>query len=138
MNKILLGLMAFFFVGCTSPMLDTFLGNPEDITLSTFKAASDQSYPPYQGEVKLLKSTPKGSVVIGRVRIADDTYDWDDLIADMKERAAKQGANALVITQKKEEKKEEGSETELGDVRASHYRMYYEKQMEGIALKIPE
>lgn len=134
MKKMVFMVTLLFFFGCASSSTNLFWGDPEDLTKSEFKPFDNEVYPPFQGEVRVLKKIPPGAFIIGKVHVTDETGEWEELVADMKERAARQGADAIVITKRNEERKEKGESASVGEVTMPSYRVYYEKHLEAVAL----
>ena len=108
-----------------------------DVTLSEFKRTGPKQ-PPYTGTVQVVDKEPPGSVQLGVVWVSGQDYEWEELIDDMKQRAAKAGANAIMVTERKEVKKEEGDKFRDGKVSGSYYRQYYEKHMRATAFRTPD
>ena len=63
-------------------------------------AQTGQTYPPYEGPVKVLSVPPQGVnyVEIGIVSSAGGMiHQWADLIKALQKEAAKKGANAIIV-----------------------------------------
>ena len=130
MKKVLLLVLIISFIGCV--MMEDFIDL--DMTYSKFQSTGE-TFPPYQGEVKVLDKKPPQYTKVGIIRTTKEADSWEELIEEMKYVAAKKGANAIVIIDKKKIKREEGDKTKVGKVRVSSYRLYYEKYMVGIAVR---
>jgi len=63
-------------------------------------AQTGQTYPPYDGPVKVLSAPPQGGkyVEIGIVSSAGGMiHQWADLIVALQKKAAQKGANAIIV-----------------------------------------
>lgn len=130
MKRHLIIVLMICFAGCAT--VGDFMDL--DMTYSKFQPMGE-TLPPYQGEVKILNKKPPQCKTVGTITTTMEADSWDEVLDEMKVVAAKKGANAIVIKDKKEIKREEGDKTNLGKATYSSYRLYYEKSISGIAVR---
>jgi hypothetical protein len=129
MKKILLLVLILSFSACAT--MTDFID--PDMTYSTFQPAGG-TFSPYQGEVKILDKEPRQFTKVGTIRTTMEADSWEEVFEEMKRVAAKKGANAIIIKNKEEVKREEGDKAKAGNVSFSSYRLYYEKSVFGLAV----